>query len=105
MKFVAIRTSTNDIDIAMDISNSIINKKLSPCVQIKQNCIAVYNWNDNIVKDKEHIITIKTIDILKEDIVDIIKSYHNYDVPEITLSNGIVLSKKYARWFKKCLKK
>ena len=105
MNLIIIKTSTNDIDVAMNISNTILNKKLSPCVQIKQNCISIYNWNDNIVKDEEHIITIKTIDILKEDIVDIIKSYHNYDIPEITLSNEIVLSKKYARWFKKCLKK
>jgi len=105
MNYIIIKTSTNDIDVATDISNALLNRKLSPCVQIEKKCKVNFIWNDKTVNDNEHIVRIKTISVNKKDIVDVIMSYHNYDIPEITLKEETIINDEYARWFKKCLKK
>ena len=77
MNFITIKTSTNDIDVATEISNVLLNKKLSPCVQIEKECTVKYLWNNEIVNDKEHIIRIKTISLYRDDVFNIIMLYHN----------------------------
>ena len=105
MKYIVISTTTNKKVIADNISNTLLKKKLSPCVQIKSNIISNYIWNDKIKTDEEFSVQIKSILKFKNEIIDIIIKLHNYDIPEIISNDIYILNNHYKTWYKECLKK
>ena len=100
--YILIKTTTNSKKIANQISDSILNKRLSPCVQIK-TCDSKYLWDNKIIQDNEYIIEIKTVKLLLDENVKIIKTIHNYDIPEITFSTFNIINDEYKEWFNEIL--
>ena len=49
--FTIIETTTNDIENAKIISSTILDKKLSPCVQIHNSIKSYYRWENTIKND------------------------------------------------------
>ena len=101
--YIIIKTTTNSKEIADKISNQILSKKLSPCINIYRNICSKYVWGNNVKRVREYIIEIKTKRIFKNHIVEIIKTTHNYSTPEIISTNFNILSNKYKKWFDKSL--
>jgi len=97
--YIIIKTSTDSFKVAKKISQIILNKKLSPCINIIENVISTFIWKNKITNAIEHIVEVKTINIYKDKIVAIIKKNHNYDVPEIIQSNIHILNNDYKEWF------
>ena len=103
--YLIICTTTDNIDVANMISKCILSKKYSPCVQIISNISSHYIWENKINKSIEYKIDIKTISVYKNKVIDIIKNNHNYDIPEIVLSEIEILSKEYKDWFESIIRK
>ena len=102
--YIMITTTSDSKKILDTISKEIFNKKLSPCIQFSQNIFSQYIWKDEIEKDDEFKIDIKTHSIFEKDIVSIIEKMHNYDVPEIISFNIKLLNAEYEKWFKNNIK-
>ena len=98
--FLIISTSTNKKSVADVISKNLLDNKLTPCTNISSKSMSTYIWQNKMIKDDEYILSIKTIDSFKEDVVKIIKDNHNYDVPEIISTQIEILSNDYKKWFK-----
>lgn len=95
-----ILTTCPDEQSAKTIARALIETKLAACVKIQPNVESMYYWNDEIVETKELQLYIITRDTQFDDIKDIIKNLHPYDVPEIislAISHG---SKEYLAWIK-----
>jgi len=101
--YCKITTTTDSKLIAEKISKKIINLKYSPCIQINNGITSVYTWEKKINKISEYKIDIKTIDKYSKDIINIIKSIHNYEIPEIIKSKIDLENKDYEEWFLKNL--
>lgn len=43
----------------------------------------MYWWNNEICKDSEYLIIIKTIDSNREKIISTVKQNHEYQIPEV----------------------
>ena len=97
--FKIIETSTDKLLIAEKISQSIIDRKLSPCVQIIDGIKSYYIWKNKIVSSNEYTIKIKTVENHINKISLIIKEKSNYDVPEIISYDFRIEDKKYENWF------
>ena len=97
--FKIIETSTDKLLIAEKISQSIINSKLSPCVQIIDGIKSYYIWKNKIVSSNEYTIKIKTVENHINKISLIIKEKSNYDVPEVISYDFIIEDKEYENWF------
>ncbi len=97
--FKIIETSTDKLLIAEKISQSIINSKLSPCVQIIDGIKSYYIWGNKIVSSNEYTIKIKTVENHINKISLIIKEKSNYDVPEIISYDFRIEDKEYENWF------
>lgn len=94
--------TTTDIDeIAENIAKNCVEIAHSPCVNIIKNNRSVYRWKGKIEIHDEFILLIKTVDEAKDKIVDIIKKYSNYEVPEILEIEGQILDDMYSKWFLK----
>jgi periplasmic divalent cation tolerance protein len=92
-------TTTDDIKTAKMIANLLVEKKLSPCVQIIDQITSIYRWKNKIVEDKEYLLLIKSVDGLIDEIKRTIISNHNYDVPEIIEFNSEFINESYRNWF------
>jgi periplasmic divalent cation tolerance protein len=97
--FKIIETSTDELIIAEKISQSIINSKLSPCVQIIDGIKSYYIWKNKIVSSNEYTIKIKTVENHINKISLIIKEKSNYDVPEVISYDFRIEDKEYENWF------
>ena len=99
MKIKIIITTTDSDKTANDIAKYLVNNNLSPCIQITSNIKSIYKWKDQLKKSDEILLIIKTIPEKLQDCKKLILKYHNYDVPEIIISNGEILNDEYRDWF------
>ncbi len=90
-------TTTGDREKAEQMARDLLNSGLSPCVNIIDSVTSIYFWNNQINRDKENILLIKTE--RPEMVRDFIEKNHNYDVPEIIFVNGEIPPSKYRSWF------
>ena len=97
--YCKITTTTDNKEIADKISKKIIELEYSPCVQIINNVNSLYRWNNKIEKSLEYKLSIKTIDKYTKEIIKIIRSLHNYEIPEIIKSNISLENSDYQKWF------
>ena len=99
MKIKLISTKTNSDKIANEIAKLLVLKKLSPCVQIIPKVESIYNWKEKIEKSFELLIVIKTIPSNVYDCKELILKYHNYNVPELVITDGEIIFNEYSDWF------
>ena len=99
MKINIIITTTDSEKTANDIAKYLVKDKLSPCVQIVPNIQSVYKWKGKFDKSGEMLLLIKTISENVQVCKKLILKYHNYDVPEIVLTDGDILNDAYRDWF------
>tara|TARA_Y100000994_G_scaffold228410_1_gene212662 strand:+ start:326 stop:634 length:309 start_codon:yes stop_codon:yes gene_type:complete len=101
--YIKIETTAKDKNNAREISKKIVDSQYSPCVQINK-IHSLYLWN-GIKESKEYKIVIKTTENHFKEIIGIIKSISDYDVPEIIKSKFSIDEKDYENWFLKNIKK
>ena len=99
MKIKIIITMTDSNKTANVIAEYLVKDNLSPCVQITSNIQSVYKWKGGLDKSDEIRLLIKTIPEKVQDCKELILKYHNYDVPELIVTNGEILNDKYSDWF------
>ncbi|MGP6293533.1 divalent-cation tolerance protein CutA [Caldiplasma sukawensis] len=92
-------TTTDREEIAKNIAEKCIEIGNSPCVNIIKNNTSIYRWKGKIEVQDEFLLLIKTVDEGKEKIVDLIKKYSNYEIPEILEIEGNILDEPYSKWF------
>ncbi len=94
---VIVQTTTNNKQVAINISARLLDAKKAACIQIG-DVESHYWWNGKIASDKEFRISIKTVKSLTHDVFNIIKSLHNYSLPEIILINIDETTTDYLGW-------
>ena len=99
MKIKIINTTTDSEKIASHIAESLVANNLSPCVQIISNIKSVYSWRDELIKSEEIMLIIKTIQEKVSNCKKLIQKLHNYDSPELIISDGEILDDEYRDWF------
>ena len=99
MKIKIIITTTDSNKTANIIAEYLVKDNLSPCVQITSNFQSVYKWKGELNKSNEILLLIKTIPEKVHYCKKLILKYHNYDVPELIVTNGEILNDKYRDWF------
>ena len=101
--FIIMETTTDSKELAKNISTKILDKKLSPCIQIHK-IESRYIWQNKAFDENEYLVKIKTIVENKKSVVKIIKDLSNYDVPEIISFNFNMENEDYKKWFFDSLK-
>jgi periplasmic divalent cation tolerance protein len=92
-----IMTSTDKLEIATKISESLIKQKLAKCVH-RDNIESVYEWNGEVVNSHEYRLMIKCKSSNAKAIMEYIKQEHNYTLPEIITINIDDGSEEYIKW-------
>ncbi len=80
------------------IARSIIEAKLSACVNIIPSIFSVYRWKGKIEEQKEALIIIKTRSNLVDRVVSHIQRIHSYNTPEIIIFDKTNTTKAIDKW-------
>tara|TARA_B100000900_G_C20344329_1_gene619550 strand:- start:75 stop:395 length:321 start_codon:yes stop_codon:yes gene_type:complete len=99
-KFIVISSTFSSKQNAIDISNKILNARYGACIQLIPNISSYYLWKDKIKSDEEFLLHIKTSNLMKDKIVEIIKKYHEYEIPQITSYDFKIHNDNYKEWLK-----
>ena len=97
--FLKISTTTNKISVAENISKILLDSKLTACTNISPKTTSTFIWKNKLTRDDEYILSIKTINSLKDEVINTIEKNHNYEVPEIISTKIDILSEDYKIWF------
>ena len=99
MKINIIHTTTDSNKMARHIAESVVKEKLSPCVHIVPKIESIYNWNGKLENSNEFLLIIKTLPKHVFKCKKHILKLHNYDIPEIMVTEGEIALDTYSDWF------
>ena len=98
MEAVVIFCTVPNKDEAKKISEALLKEKLAACVSTVDKVSSIFLWNEELCKENELLLIIKTKKELFDKIEAVIKAFHSYNVPEIIALPVILGSQDYLGW-------
>jgi periplasmic divalent cation tolerance protein len=97
MKIITITTTTATAEAATELAQHVVLERLAACIQIDGPIQSIYYWQGQLSESVEYRLTCKTLAPYTERAVEVIKSRHPYEVPEILVSESLA-SQEYLDW-------
>ena len=82
----------------MIIAEDLVSGRYAACVNILPGITSIYNWKDEVHRDSESLLIIKSRKALFNVIRDRIMALHPYEVPEIISCSISEANEKYLNW-------
>jgi len=95
---LVILTTTDKEDIADRIANVLVERQLAACVNLLPLGVSIYRWKEKICRDREYMLLIKTSAHLFNEVRDVIKELHTYELPEVIALPIAVGEEKVIEW-------
>jgi periplasmic divalent cation tolerance protein len=100
MSYLLITTTTDNETKAQEIANRLVTQKIAACVQIDK-IQSIYTQEKQLQNTTEYRLSIKTQEILYDEVAVMIRTLHNYDTPEIVATVIRYISEDYSEWIDK----
>ncbi|MCC7572029.1 MAG: divalent-cation tolerance protein CutA [Candidatus Methanofastidiosum sp.] len=97
MPLLIISTAPNE-DVAYNLSKILLENRVAACVNIIKDVNSLYWWKESIGNSSEIILLIKTTDEKYQEVEDLIKKNHVYEIPEIIAFDIKKGFSKYLKW-------
>lgn len=97
-EFIQITITTDTEELAMQIAEKVVEKKIAACAQISGPITSIYEWKGKIENAREWYSVIKTRKNLYQKVEETIKALHPYEVPEIIALPILEGNKDYLDW-------
>ena len=95
---IVIFVTTETDEEAQSIARLLLDRKKAACVNIVPKVSSVFWWQGKLDSAQERLLIIKTTAKLLPDIIELVKSIHSYDVPEIIAMPIIGGNEDYLKW-------
>ena len=103
-KYIIVKVLCDKSEIADNIVDSVLKKKLVAGCQIYQ-CKSKYYWNNEIEETNEYLIEMRAKLSKFSEIEKTVKEIHDYDVCEISYVEILGANKEFLNWIEEELKK
>ena len=101
-KYIIVRTFCDKKDIADKIVNTLLEKKLVAGSQVNE-VYAKYWWNNKLEECTEYKLEFRSIKKKFEEIKEVIREIHDYDVCEISACDIVDANKEIFDWIDECV--
>ncbi|NNF00131.1 MAG: divalent-cation tolerance protein CutA [Pyrinomonadaceae bacterium] len=91
-------TTVSDLAEGESLAEKIVTEKVAACVQILPKMTSVYVWKGELKNEPEHLLLIKTLENNYDELEELIKENHSYDVPEIIAVESEEVADGYFKW-------
>lgn len=95
---VVIFTTCNNQETATTITTILVDNNYAACVNIVPSIKSYYRYNGHTCFEEEVMLIIKTTKDMFNDVSTTIKTYNNYENPEILMIPVKACSKEYLDW-------
>ena len=83
---------------AQKIAGTLLERRKAACVNIVPRVDSHFRWEGKLETDQEVLLIIKTRASLVDELVDLVKSIHSYEVPEVIALPVIGGNQDYLEW-------
>jgi len=80
------------------IARLLVGARKAACVNILPGVHSVFWWKGEIDSEQESLLIVKTKAALFPEVVDLVKSAHSYEVPEIIAMPVVAGNEEYLEW-------
>jgi periplasmic divalent cation tolerance protein len=95
---IVIFITVTDLEEARLISRVLLKQRKAACINILPGVNSLFWWQEKIDSAEESLLVIKTRFTLLDEIIQLVKEIHSYDVPEIIALPIIDGNKDYLEW-------
>lgn len=100
MEYYNVKTAIDNLEVAREITKTLLEKKLVCSVQQKE-ITSTWWWNNQIESTKEYLLEMKTKKALYKEVEKEIRKLHTYEVPEIYAEEIKEGLPEYFKWIEK----
>ena len=93
---VFITTATGEE--AARLAELLVGARLAACVQILPKIESVYRWKDQVQREAEVLLLVKTTSDRFDELERQIRAIHSYETPEILAVQASAISDPYRKW-------
>jgi len=83
---------------AQSIADTLLERRKAACVNIVPGVRSHFRWEGKLETDQEVLLIIKTRASLVDELVDLVKSIHSYEVPEVIALPVVGGNQDYLEW-------
>ena len=83
--------TVGSLEDAKKIGKTLVEQNLVACVNLLENMISIYKWEEQLKEDQEVVIIAKTRKKLMPKLIDTVNSLHSYDcacILELPIQGG-----------------
>jgi len=102
-EYVLVFTTVASEEYAAQLARGVVEARLAACVHIDA-IRSIYRWKDEVHRESEWRLSIKTTAAHYAQLERFIKSHHSYETPEIVRIDIADGSQEYLRWIDECLR-
>ena len=95
---VVIFITTSSEQEARKLADQLLTKRKAACVNIVSKVDSSFWWQGKLDSARESLLIIKTRASLLHEVIELVKSVHSYEVPEIIALPIIGGSEDYLKW-------
>lgn len=101
--YIIVLITTASKQEAEKIVQHLLDDKLIACANIIGSVTSFFRWSGNIERAEECLVLLKSRKDLFERLIEVVKTMHSYEVPEILALPVVEGSKDYLDWLESCL--
>lgn len=95
---IVILCTVPSVEVGETLARGLVEARLAACVNVVPGVISIYRWQDEVQREAEAQLLVKTRASLLERASEHIRAHHPYDVPEILALPSAGGSEPYRRW-------
>jgi periplasmic divalent cation tolerance protein len=95
---IVVLVTTSSEEEAHKIAELLLTRRKAACVNIVPEVDSSFWWRGKLESAQENLLIIKTTASLLSEIIELVKSAHSYEVPEIIALPIIGGNEDYLKW-------
>ncbi|HZS45872.1 MAG TPA: divalent-cation tolerance protein CutA [Blastocatellia bacterium] len=102
---IVVLVTINELEEARKLAEELVQNRLIACANIISGVDTIYRWKDEIQRDREVMIILKTTRELFAKVEEVVKELHSYELPEVIALPIAEGSEEYLQWLRSSLSK
>jgi periplasmic divalent cation tolerance protein len=95
---IVVFITAGSYDESKKISELLLNKRKAACVNIIPRVGSAFWWEGRIDSAEESLLIVKSTESALQDIIELVRQIHSYEIPEIIALPVIGGSEHYLKW-------